>query len=223
MTPGSLVVLAGMVGPSVYGIPCEGGDRTVAIRVDRLDSVLGVNFTSNLNIDGDTVMFELLYACQQMIAGNVGVTELLWLPDWTVSFEQGRALVEQRNLFTSRQMWRWLRRHIVQAAGKVPAEPSPHNQQIVRMHAFETGRRIRQARTLTERQVLPVVLSQADIEFCRALAHIAVHQRELYNDTVNSHLELCDDLFERSGLPDTADSAAVDDLIWRIRVRYVSV
>ena len=212
----STVIVTGEIGSAVYGLPGDRPNIIRSIRIDPINDLLKVNPPPPSCINGNTVTVELVDACRLMIGGNLAYNELLWLDDLAHSWE-GELLVEHRHLFLSTQLWWQQRQQIRHHAARIPANPDSVNRYHIRVCAAETGRLIRQAQHLADQHRLRIVGDRADIEFCRALAHVAVTQPDLYQETVAHHIDRCDQLISASGLADTAQASPVDQLIRELR------
>ncbi len=114
-----LVILSGVVGSRAYGTFTVDSDTDVkGIAVPPIENVLGMrgwegvhgstaaNNTRSGPGDVDTVIYELRKWAHLAAKGNPNILELLWLPEYQVRLNAGQWLIDNRQLFVSKDAGR---------------------------------------------------------------------------------------------------------------------
>lgn len=226
-------LLMGVVGSTAYGLATAGSDEDrLGVYLADPEDVFGLHGPaaltgSRVTTHPDVTLHELYKFTTLALKGNPTVGELLWLDDYVVRTETGRALVEIRDAFLStRAIRRSYTGYAIQQAHKLRTRHGEGKAGFAAdltrrtaKHGRHCLRLLRQARGLLATGHLTIDVSDQRDELFAA-GELAATDPEAFAELFEREVAQLDAI--ASVLPEKPDTARVERLLVEIRLASAS-
>lgn len=221
------IILEGIVGSHAYGMATpESDEDRLGIFMAPLSQVVGLHWNNNketiVHSAPDKTYHELGKFCRLALKANPTITELLWLPEYTVRSFVGRELIQLRDKFLSthyvQDAYRGYSKQQVKKLVERQSSFSSSTKNRTAKHGRHCIRLLYQGMELLATGNLTVKLGASVSDYCREMGELAASNVKKFVEEWESLDGVFRDVVKDSVLPEKADMASINDFLVKTRM-----